>query len=468
MKSLLNTLRELRRYPSAIIGLLVVMLLVVTAVYAMIAIPYPEAVRLWRGGEGVWDEYPRLAPPAWLNWFSSTNIPETLIMKSTAGGADRQVEVRSAETSIITLTYTFNYVYDDFPQELALFMQASYPTTTDEPSLSFATFIWRTPDGRETSLASVNLLPKTTLRFSQDTALIRKVRRFIPEGVVFPPKELEEGAALEKVLFLDPSMSTPTPLKGTYSLIVRTTTFEPGADVEATFVVYGQLYGLAGTDHYRRDLIIPLLWGAPIALAFGLLAALGTTLTTMSLAAISTWFGGIVDQVIQRITEVNMNLPVLAILIMVGTFYSRSIWLMLGLIILFNIFGAGIKNYRAIFLQVKESAYIEAARSYGAGNMRIVFRYLVPRIIPMVIPSLVTGVPGYVFLEASLAYLGLGDPSLPTWGKVINDAAQQGALYNGQYYWVIEPAVLLMLTGLGFAMVGFALDRIFNPRLRGM
>ncbi|MBI4731230.1 MAG: ABC transporter permease, partial [Chloroflexi bacterium] len=76
-------------------------------------------------------------------------------------------------------------------------------------------------------------------------------------------------------------------------------------------------------------------------------------------------------------------------------------------------------------------------------------------------------IPGYVFLEASLAVLGLGDPVLPTWGKIINDAQANGALYQGLYYWVLEPAVLLMITGLAFAMLGFSLDRIFNPRLRG-
>jgi peptide/nickel transport system permease protein len=75
-------------------------------------------------------------------------------------------------------------------------------------------------------------------------------------------------------------------------------------------------------------------------------------------------------------------------------------------------------------------------------------------------------VPAFVFLEASLAVLGLGDPVLPTWGKIIEDANTNGALYRGYYYWILEPAVLLMITGLGFAMLGFALDRIFNPRLR--
>ncbi len=159
-------------------------------------------------------------------------------------------------------------------------------------------------------------------------------------------------------------------------------------------------------------------------------------------------------------------LPLLPILIMVGTFYSRSIWLLLGVTILLSIFGGGIKTYRAIFLQIRESPYVEAAQAYGAGDIRIVFHYLVPRIIPVLIPQLVTLIPSYVFLEASLAVLGLGDPLLPTWGKVIQDAQSNGALYKGLYYWVLEPAGLLMATGLGFAMVGFALDRVFNPRLR--
>jgi peptide/nickel transport system permease protein len=89
----------------------------------------------------------------------------------------------------------------------------------------------------------------------------------------------------------------------------------------------------------------------------------------------------------------------------------------------------------------------------------------VPRVLPLLIPNLVTLVPTFVFLEATLAVLGLGDPILPTWGKIIQNANAQGALFNGSYYWILEPAVLLMLAGLAFAMVGFALDRIFNPIL---
>ena len=209
-----------------------------------------------------------------------------------------------------------------------------------------------------------------------------------------------------------------------------------------------------------------MLWGTPIALAFGLAAAVGTTIATLIIAAIGVWFGGRVDAVIQRLTEISMILPLIPVLVMIGTLYSTSIWLMLALVVALGIFGPGIKQYRAMLLPIRESPYIEAARSYGASNSRIVLRYMIPPVLPVLIPNFVVLIPAYVFLEASLAVLGLGDPVLPTWGKVMNDAMSEGALYHGYYYWVLGPALLLMLTGLGFAMLGYTLDRVFNPRLR--
>jgi peptide/nickel transport system permease protein len=281
-----------------------------------------------------------------------------------------------------------------------------------------------------------------------------------------------EGLPAEQGLFADPKLQTvdgdPVPLKGKYELRISGLVFEEGADLDAKFVLYGQVHGLAGTDHRRRDLMVALLWGTPVALAFGLLASLGTTVLTMIIAAVGAWFRGWTDNIIQRITEVNLILPFLPILIMIGTLYSRSIWLMLGASVLLSIFGGAIKGYRAIFLQVREAPYMEAARAYGASHWRLILVYLVPRIVPILIPQLVAAIPTFVFLEASLAVLGLGDPVLPTWGKMIDDARANGALFQGQYYWVLEPSVLLMLTGLAFAMVGFALDRVFNPKLRGL
>lgn len=260
----------------------------------------------------------------------------------------------------------------------------------------------------------------------------------------------------------------PVPLKGEYKLVIDGYLFEDGADIDTSLVVYGKVHGMAGTDHQRRDIMVALLWGTPIALAFGLVAAVGTSLITLFLAAAGVWFGGWIDSTIRRITEVNMILPMLPILIMIGTFYSRSIWVILSAVVILSIFGASILTYRAMFLQVKESGYIEAARAYGASSSRIIFRYMIPRVVPVLIPGFVVQIPAFVFLEASLAVLGLGDPVIPTWGKLLEDAYTNGALYMGHYYWVLQPAVLLMLAGLGFSMLGFALDRVFNPRLRGL
>jgi peptide/nickel transport system permease protein len=445
MNTLKNTFRDLGRYPSAVFGLAVIFILLGVAVYALVTIPYSEAVRLWRGGEEVWYQNPKYAPPAWFNIFTKRKQPISFSASTRDGGMSKTVTPQGQGISSVEITYSFDYTYDAPPQELIL-----YFNTVFEQKFPFVSIVWRTPDGREIKIANMTVDRRTTYRFSQDAKL---------------QKSLKTEHVME-ALFRDPKSETPTPLKGQYQLVITGTTFENASDIDAEFVLHGNLYGLAGTDKYRRDLFLPLLYGTPIALAFGLLAALGTAFLTMIIAAIGTWYGSWVDELIQRITEINLVLPFLAILIMIGTFYSRSIWLMLGATILLSIFGGSIKTYRAVFLQVKEAGYIEAARTYGASDLRIIFNYLIPRMIPLLIPTLVSSVPGFVFLEASLAVLGLGDPVLPTWGKVINDAFTDGALYQGRYYWVLEPAVLLMFTGLGFAMLGFALDRIFNPRLR--
>jgi len=450
-----NTLRkawqDLARYPSALAGLAIIAALIALSVYTLIAIPYAEAIRLWRGGEDVWYENPKNAQPAWTNWLPGPDQPETLVLKSAAGEALRTVKAVSGTTDI-ALTFTFDYAADGFPQELAVYFTSQF--VEKQPYVSLA---WHTPDGRDIRLGDFSIRQSETFRLSQDEKLTRRLKGLPAEqGLFVVPSEA--GAAPAAL----------TPLKGRYELRISGLTFEEGSDLEAEFVLYGQVHGLAGTDHRRRDLMVALLWGTPIALAFGLLASLGTTVTTMVISAVGAWFGGWVDGLIQRVTEVNLILPFLPILIMIGTLYSRSIWLMLGVSILLSIFGGAIKGYRAVFLQIKEAPYIEAARSYGAGAGRIILVYLVPRIIPILIPQLVSVIPTFVFLEASLAVLGLGDPVLPTWGKLIDDARANGALFQGQYYWVLEPAVLLMATGLAFAMVGFALDRVFNPKLRGV
>ncbi|MBX3705665.1 MAG: ABC transporter permease [Pseudomonadales bacterium] len=441
MSALADGLVQLRRYPSAVAGIAIIAALLAVAAWAVIAIPYGSALELWRGG-AQWQQHPVNARPAWVNWFRASSLPATQRVASDPATVEVE-EYPGARRLVIPIE--LDYDHREFPSELNVFVDAAYLEL--EP---FLRMTWHTPDGRAIPLGGRRVSRDERISISQDLALERRL-----------------GALPHVALFADPAVEgRPRALPGRYRLEIEAVVFEPESTLGATLVSYGRVHGLAGTDHQRRDLLVALLWGTPVALAFGLIAAVGTTLTTLFIAAAGVWFGGWLDAFIQRITEVNMILPVLPILVMVGTLYSTSIWLMLGVVVAFGIFSASIKMYRAMLLPIREAPYIEAARAYGVGNTRMILRYMIPRILPVLIPGFVTLIPSFVFLEASLAVLGLGDPELPTWGKVMNDAQSESALYHGYYYWVVGPAVLLMLTGLGFAMLGFALDRIFNPRLR--
>ena len=427
---------------------MIVFILVCVSIYTVIAIPYQEAVDTWRDPTervGV----PKQARPIWFDWFTSDRLPRTFTPGLTDEGAEITEELIGDGLKRLTVVIPFDYEYDDFPNELHLYTRWVF--TAPVPTYSV---YWEKPDGELITLTENRTARRThTYYISQDRDLHAELGGVQPHVALFA---------------VDPSLPADErqPMHGEYRLILTSELPVEHGLAELRLLAYGRVHGWAGTDDRRRDLLLPLLWGAPIALSFGFLAAVGAQVSTFVLAGIGTWFGGKLDRVFQWLTQVNIIIPILPILIMVSHFYSPRIWTILGLVIVLNIFSGAMFSYRAMFLQLKESPYIEAARAYGAGNFRIIFRYLLPRIAPTLLPQFVMVIPSFVFLEATLAVLGLGDPFLPTWGKVVNDAYRGGALHLGYYYWIVQPSVLLMLVGLGFALVGYSLDRIFNPRLR--
>src|SRR5215510_4959596 len=120
MNAVKNSLQKVFYYPSAIVGLFVVFLLVFTAVYAMIKIPYADAIRLWRGGEDVWYQNPKFAPPAWINYFSTKKHSVSFTAKTSDGQITKEVTPGTDGTSTIDMSYEFDYSYDDYPQEMFL------------------------------------------------------------------------------------------------------------------------------------------------------------------------------------------------------------------------------------------------------------------------------------------------------------------------------------------------------------
>lgn len=449
MPNLLNLLKGYKRYPALTAGVVLIFLFIVVAIYTVIAIPYSQATRTWRDpGERI--ENPRHARPVWFDWFTARDLPRTLMTSLEDEEATLTQELIEDGLMRIEAVLPFDYHYDGFPSELQMRMTWQY-----EQERPVVSIYWRKPDG-------------------ELVALIEGLRVRRVQNVYISSEEnlrLRLGMAPHVgLLVLDPSvpLDEMQPMEGRYELIVRADVPGQASLEAAALTVYGQVHGWAGTDHRRRDLLLPLLWGTPIALAFGLLAAIGAQISTFVLAGIGTWFGGKLERAFLWITQVNAIIPLLPILIMISHLYQPRIWTILGLVIAFSVFSASMLSYRAMFLQLKESPYFEAAQAYGASNFRIIFRYLLPKIAPTLLPQFVMIVPAFVFLETTLSVLGLGDPFLPTWGKMISDAQSEGALYHGHYYWIILPSLLLMGLGLGFSLVGYSLDRIFNPKLRSL
>lgn len=450
--------QQLRLYPSAIFGLVVITLLLAGSLYAILFLPYGQIgvdfEQDWLTGRNL---TPRTAAPAWINIFSHPGYLSTLILNEESREADTSTRILDNGWVEKTIIFQFDYSYKEMPGDFFLYIDTDY-----SEKLPFVSLEWRTPDGRTIEMKSKAVGGDSFY----DVKAGLPIRRLLTENPEWKNWFAQEGAFPTppyKLLFAGPNSPEPELQRGIYELKMTSLLFEEQADVQPHLVMLGQVYGMAGTDYWRRDLTVPLFWGMPFALLIGFMGTSITTLVAMLLPAIGVWFGGWLDNFIQRLTEVNMVLPGLAIAVLVNALFGVHIWVILGIVVVLNALGAPIKTFRSALLQAKEAPYVEMARSYGAGNFRIITRYLVPRILPVMIPYLVLQIPTFIFLEATLGFFNIRSYH-PSWGKIIYEGLSEGALY-GSPFWVLEPIFLLLLTGLAFAMLGSALERILNPRI---
>src|SRR6266540_1297523 len=126
MNAMKRSVQNLLYYPSAILGIFVVFLLVATAVYAMVKIPYREAIRLWRGGEDVWYQNPKFAPPAWINLFSKKKYAESFSVRTADGTMTKEVTAGAQGSSTMEASYAFDFSFDYYPQEMILYLTSKY------------------------------------------------------------------------------------------------------------------------------------------------------------------------------------------------------------------------------------------------------------------------------------------------------------------------------------------------------
>ena len=456
---------------------------VITPLYASF-----DVLRQWNSIDA-WQDNPRWAAPEWSDLFTGKNEPKNTFFNPTSF---RYVVARTTvnaggiplNLTLINATKKFVWSYDNFPSELTADVTANFPGATPDTSgqSPFIQVYWLRPDRQYVSLLARSIPAAEHNRtvayhFSSSTGAAKDVDQNIrnwvrQEGVV--PEATVTNASLQPhvVLFakndstqLNPAKSASL-LRGEYELVVRYTGFSLNDTLAVKLKMYGTVFGLAGTDSRRRDLLTGFLWGAPVALAFGVAAGVMVVFVQAILGALSGWYGGATDEAIQRATDIFLILPVLPILIVISLFYRPGLWAILFVIVAFGIVGSTTKVIRSIVLQIREEQFVEAAQSYGASRIRILFRYIMPRLMPYVFALLALTVPAFIFLEASLSFLGLGDPTIPTWGAILGEAYDGNALFYGYWWWVTFPIFGIVFTAVAFSLLGYAFDKVINPRLR--
>jgi len=249
-------------------------------------------------------------------------------------------------------------------------------------------------------------------------------------------------------------------------LMPKTTASTISLKVEdSMFNIPGLVHGLLGADNEGRDLWSQLIYGSRISLAIGLLAAGLATSLGIIIGVISGYVGGAVDEIIMRIVDILLALPVLPLLLALIFLFGPNVFYIIFLIAVFGWQGLS-RVIRSQVLSLREALFVECARASGASKAYIMFKHLVPNVLPIAFASLVLSVPGAILTEAALSFLGFGDPKAATWGKMLQSAFGFGAFSNLAWWWILPPGLAITFVCLAFVLIGHAVDNIVNPRLR--
>jgi peptide/nickel transport system permease protein len=260
-----------------------------------------------------------------------------------------------------------------------------------------------------------------------------------------------------------------------------------GAAIVSTFIVLAVLapwvapYGLheqvgpvyghpsarhwLGLDDGGVDMVTLLIWGARISLTVGVAATLVSTLIGGGVGILAGYFGGATDSILMRITDYFLVIPDVPLMIVVAAIWGPSlthIIFVIGLLL----WTSTARVIRSQVKSVRERVYVKRARSLGAGNLRIIFRHILPQIAPLLIANVVLTVAVAIFDETALAFLGLGDPSKISWGKLIENAFERTAISAGAWWAIIPPGVAVALVIMGCSLLGSAIEDALNPRLK--
>jgi peptide/nickel transport system permease protein len=419
---------------------------------------YPETNSRWRD-MNYWTDSPRYALPVWVNWFTGRDYAKTETIAPTS-----REESMAGTIRIVTMEFPYEFTAGRVPSDMLVRLVI---TGQVQVGLELVR-----PDGVSLSYQkSTTSTGSQELRLSVDQNLRERVYQMaakFEDPVIAQARNPKQINAIG-VLFGKAQygiFSNPEVLNGTYTMKLQVALTSGNANLDsASVIIAGGVSGLLGTDGKKRDLWSGLVAGTKWALIIGLLTSFISVVVGVVYGVTAGYFGGWVDALMNRLFEVLVSIPLLPILIVLSAVFKPSIWILI--IMMCALFWTGsVKTVRSIALQIKENAYIEAAHGLGASHTRILFKHMIPQLVPYAFATMALSVPGAITYEASISLIGLGDATVVTWGQILFDALSSGAVLQGIWWWIVPPGLAIAFMGMTFAFIGFAMDAILNPKLR--
>lgn len=233
-------------------------------------------------------------------------------------------------------------------------------------------------------------------------------------------------------------------------------------DMGASFVPPSRDH-LLGTDSLGGDVLSNIVYGTRVSLVVGFLSVLTSTVIGVSVGAVSGFFAGRIDNLLMRVTEMFQVLPQFFLAIVIVALFGASLWSIIVIIGVLN-WPPTARLLRAEFLALRKREFVEAARALGMSNFDLMVREILPNALPPIIVNATLQISGAILLEASLSFLGLGDPNSMSWGIMLHNAQD---FFNRAWWMAAFPGLALFMTTLGVNLVGDGLNDALNPRLRG-